>query len=259
MCVCISMWNKHGNRWAVVSTLVHLHVPRQACFRSRRSRQKLNIMRCVTSELIQPLMHFEALTVVFFHRHISKSSLRSRVFALNVHFLSCIRKCCAMFISRNKMNEIYLSYGFCLSFAYVSHIFVVVVVLSCVCNKPHNQFIITLCIGWMHYVKGTQPAKHTQNVKCERPEVKETKRKTTAATWYTSVIERLPQKPFFFNSISRFYQLEIHALYFFSTYSVVAVALFSFLIPFYTFYDCYRFFRYSCCMLSLPSGIVLSW
>lgn len=132
-----------------------------------------------------------------------------------------------------------VSFVFCFTFANGFTHVVVVVALSCVCNQPHNQFIITLCIEWMHIVKETHsPAKHTQCIKCSQK---------TAATCYTSVIERLPQKPFFFNSISLFvlYQLFFCRL---------LLRCFHFSIPFYTVLWLLSFFSLLLFTCFLPSG-----
>lgn len=135
---------------------------------------------------------------------------------------------------------------------------------SCVGNKPHNQFIITLCIGWMRMVRAKHGEKWSKKRKFKHKEHSTSKHthsmhevfhKRTAATCYTSVIERLPQKPFFSNSISSSYRFLLLCFFFLFIFvrvdlswvklSFYFIELFSFLILSYTFYDCHVELRFT--------------
>lgn len=196
-----------------------------------------------------------------------------------------------MFRSRYKMNEIYLSWVFCLSFAHgFSHANSVCVCagVGVLCIHHHIYYMCTLCShtslpvivsitshtinSLLHYNEWMRNAKekhstgkHTWNIKCSQKNCDDMLHFRNRA--FTS-------KPFFFNFVTYFsfhffLSTSFHSstsLYFVSRCIFVCVCfcldsvvmLFSFLILFYTFYDCHGF-----CNDFLPftiSGcIVLSW
>lgn len=128
-----------------------------------------------TSKLIQPLMHFKAsTTTVFFF--IDTSQTRC-LFALSPHSLPH-----TLYLSHSQLMRLLLLFAadicesrltnwmkfICLaSFVWVFACMCFTHTLSaesCVGNKPHNQFIITLCIGWMRMVR----AKHGERWSSKR-------------------------------------------------------------------------------------------
>lgn len=165
-------------------------------------------------------MHFvkRQQSFVLFHRHIwndDKLTLGSDsgahflpLLALYQHFLArslalSLSLCALMFISRNKMNEIYLSWVFCLSLSSLHtfrtriDLFFISHMLSgmCVCSASASHTINSLLHYALNECASRKKEKHSHRKHTHSKRIKCTNKRTTA-TCYTSVIERLPQNHF---------------------------------------------------------------